>query len=379
MTRLRNKLLVAALSLLVPLAVVELGLRIAGYDPFGDMLSGMRDEPGELLSKDFLRESDDEVLVYELAPNAKTHAWEADIETNAYGFRDREYALEKPAGVERIVALGDSATFGVKLAPEVLWPELLEARSPLGDTPLEVLNLGIVGYDALEEVAFFERVGAQFAPDLVIVALHINDLGYASPTREYIQRVSTYGSPWYRVRLLQFVRSRLDALSVARQQKRLASDEVFVTENARWITPLDADDPQIARIDAFAANYAAAGLPGEHRYVKWFGSRERVGKLRFAFERLAHLGERDGFEVAVFCVPWLGDAGNEAIYDAAYEIARAEAEHAGFAFVPVVHESRSAGHDDLRIDKRDFGHPNARGHRIIANVLADWLRAHLAR
>ena len=371
MAALKKKLALSATSALVLLGIVEVGLRCAGYDPFGRMISVGRPESSELLAKDFLRESDAEDLVYELAPNAHTYAFGADVETNSFGFRDREYARDKPADAVRVVALGDSATFGVKLPAEAVWPERLEAGVALeGGRSFEVLNLGVVGYDILEQVAFFERVGRGFAPDLVIIGLHVNDLGYASPTRDYIRRVATYGSPWYRIRLLQFVRSRLDTISIAERQRELATEEYFVRENADRIADLAGDPDQLARIDALARRLEEAELSGEHRYVAWFSSPARVGKLRYSLERLGSIAEADGFRVAVFIVPWLRDAGQEAIYDAAYEIARAEVERVGFDYVPVVAQTRAAGHASLRIDARDFGHPNAAGHAILADTLA---------
>ena len=57
---------------------------------------------------------------------------------NASGYRGREHAGPPAPGRTRVVMLGDSITFGHRLADEQTFPAVLEARSPL----LEVVNLG---------------------------------------------------------------------------------------------------------------------------------------------------------------------------------------------------------------------------------------------
>src|SRR5258707_4300583 len=52
-------------------------------------------------------------LVYEPKPNLRVvHPLEGAVETNSYGFFDREHALKKPAGTIRIATFGDSIARG---------------------------------------------------------------------------------------------------------------------------------------------------------------------------------------------------------------------------------------------------------------------------
>ena len=84
-----NALLVAAVA--GTLAVAEIGLRIAGYDPLGSHSGGRHR---------FLRSSAIPDLEYELVPGARGFAWGRDMAINSHGFRDRKRALEKADGVE---------------------------------------------------------------------------------------------------------------------------------------------------------------------------------------------------------------------------------------------------------------------------------------
>jgi len=54
----------------------------------------------------------DPVLDHSLVPNSicrfKTKEWDLEFKVNSQGLRDKEYSIQKPAGVYRIIMLGDS-------------------------------------------------------------------------------------------------------------------------------------------------------------------------------------------------------------------------------------------------------------------------------
>lgn len=94
------------------------------------------------------------------------------VRINAQGFRaDREYALEPPPGVLRVVAVGDSFTFGNGVHVHEAWPAVLERR--LG---AEVINLGVAGYGVDQQLLTLESRGLRFQPDVVLLGLHIPDI-----------------------------------------------------------------------------------------------------------------------------------------------------------------------------------------------------------
>jgi len=96
----------------------------------------------------------------------------------------------KGAGEFRIVALGDSFTwgYGVEDAEDV-WPGVLETL--LGEGRFTVVNLGVPGFTTVNELEMFARVGAPLDPDLVIVQYLVNDvlpsgIGYRRHGEEWL-------------------------------------------------------------------------------------------------------------------------------------------------------------------------------------------------
>jgi lysophospholipase L1-like esterase len=113
------------------------------------------------------------------APNRSAFLMGAPVSINSHGLRDREYSEAKPAGVYRIMMLGDSTTLGWGVRQEDTAAKFLErklnANPPPGYNKVEVLNAGVGNYDTVQEVTYYETRGRAFHPDLVILVFFIND------------------------------------------------------------------------------------------------------------------------------------------------------------------------------------------------------------
>jgi GDSL-like Lipase/Acylhydrolase family len=112
-------------------------------------------------------------------PNREAFLMGVDVKINSQGLRDYEYALQKPAGVYRIMLLGDSTTLGWgvpvnETAAKTLEREL-NAEHLAGDPRFEVINTGVGNYDTVQEVTYYDTEGRAFAPDLVVLVYFIND------------------------------------------------------------------------------------------------------------------------------------------------------------------------------------------------------------
>lgn len=96
----------------------------------------------------------------------------APFSTNSRGARgQREHALPKPASTVRIVALGDSLTFGQDLPDDATWPAQLEAGLP----GTEVVNLGERGYGHDQMYYALRDDGLPLQPDAVILGFYEAD------------------------------------------------------------------------------------------------------------------------------------------------------------------------------------------------------------
>jgi lysophospholipase L1-like esterase len=93
--------------------------------------------------------------------------------TNSRGWRDAESPFAKPPGVRRLVALGDSFTFGVSVDYGERFTEVLERTVPR----LEAINLGVNAYGTDQELRVLELEGVRYHPDVVLLTVFLgNDL-----------------------------------------------------------------------------------------------------------------------------------------------------------------------------------------------------------
>lgn len=97
---------------------------------------------------------------------------------NFFQFRSPYEDTRRKPGVRRIIALGDSFTWGSHIpSSDSTWPALMEdvlARTPNLLTT-EVINMGHGGWATGNEAELLRRIGWQFEPDLVIVQWLDND------------------------------------------------------------------------------------------------------------------------------------------------------------------------------------------------------------
>jgi hypothetical protein len=105
---------------------------------------------------------------YKLAPGLQDHVDGAShASSRVAGVRgDREVALPKPAGRTRVLALGDSFTFGDDVEDSETWPQQVDEL--LGPA-VEVLNLGASAYGHDQMLLALLDDGLALDPDLVVL------------------------------------------------------------------------------------------------------------------------------------------------------------------------------------------------------------------
>lgn len=103
--------------------------------------------------------------------------WRESVEssTNELGYREREIALQKPAGVYRIAVVGDSLTYGQGVAEQDRFSRLIEDRLNSGKASYQVYNFGIPGAETIDHIGFLEDV-FKIDPDFILLQWYTNDV-----------------------------------------------------------------------------------------------------------------------------------------------------------------------------------------------------------
>lgn len=104
----------------------------------------------------------------------RTPEFSFTAEINRLGFRDRGFALKKEAGT-RILAIGDSFTYGWGVAAEQSWPKVLESSLRGHGYDVEVANLGQPGASPLVYAQTAASAIPLLKPDIVIVGVTQGD------------------------------------------------------------------------------------------------------------------------------------------------------------------------------------------------------------
>jgi lysophospholipase L1-like esterase len=100
------------------------------------------------------------------------------VQLNSLGFRGPEPTPEPAPGTIRVVALGGSSTFCYDVTDDAhTWPARLAALlTQAVGSPVEVVNLGLPGYDAANSKVNYLFTGRALHPDVVVVYHTWNDL-----------------------------------------------------------------------------------------------------------------------------------------------------------------------------------------------------------
>jgi hypothetical protein len=165
----RTKLALASASLLATAVLAELGARIAlgGRFVFGAHRGAPQGICGEFDSELGWRNRP------ETHVRIAARGFEYEVSLNERGERGPLRPYEKPAGVQRVIVLGDSTSWGWGVDDERMWTRLVERELGAG---VELINLAVPGYGTDQELWVLEREGQRYEPDLVLLGLVHNDL-----------------------------------------------------------------------------------------------------------------------------------------------------------------------------------------------------------
>ena len=155
----RKKILFTFITFLffILLSLISIELFLRGYSKFNPTLFAPKDKKYDQF-------------------RANPKAWINGFQLNSKGYHDEEFTVQKKDGVFRILAIGDSFTFGVVPYKDnfiTLLQESLKEKNP----SLEILNMGIPGTSVKEYLSLFVDEGLELNPDMLLLNVYIgNDI-----------------------------------------------------------------------------------------------------------------------------------------------------------------------------------------------------------
>lgn len=187
--------------------------------------------------KTYTRRSTLEGLRNEHIPEATTSVEGIEISINSYGFRDHAFSFEKPDHVCRIVALGDSFTFGQGVPIESTYSKQLEQllnEKKDGDRKYEVLNAGVQGYNTVQEALVLRRRILPLKPNFLILGFtETNDPEIKSPEPFSIRKALGKASVLLKLPLIRYLGERMEQKRTNEEWDRFTR-EIYRPDGESW-------------------------------------------------------------------------------------------------------------------------------------------------
>lgn len=284
---------------------------------------------------------------YELAPGHE------DI--NSQGLRDREYPLVKPPNTFRILAIGDSLTFGAGVTQTETYAKRLEAmlneRLRDGDMRFDVLNAGVPGYNTSQELIHLKEVGLKFDPDLILVGFNLSDAELGSLGLKDVK-----SGKWL-MRVKEWVKSNFALYSFLRLRlKRLI--DLFKSSGS------GGNSGNIGGSAVIPLRLAAKGKASPGWDV-----------CRKSLKDIADIAKVRKTQVVLVIFPFLIDLDDSYPFRAEHELIASAGREIQLVVVDLLPEFMGVEPSSLWVKPTD-SHPNARGHLIAAEAIYKAMLSH---
>jgi GDSL-like Lipase/Acylhydrolase family len=275
---------------------------------------------------------------YELSPG--------EGEINSAGLRDREYPVAKPAATFRIVAIGDSFTFGAGVKQGETYPKRLEAmlNERLGGkgTTFEVLDAGVPGYNTYQELIHLREVGLKFNPDLIVLGFTLSDAELGDFGLKDVK-----DRKWL-IQLKEWMKNHLGLYGFLRMRLKRLVD--------KYNTAL-LDPDNIGGSAVIPLKLAAKG----EKSVGW-------DLCRQSLEDLGAIARSRSCPILLVLFPFLDQLDNSYPFKAEHALVSRTAHENGIAVLDLLPDFTGLKPSLLWVTPTD-SHPNARGHLIAAEAI----------
>jgi hypothetical protein len=268
--------------------------------------------------------------------------------TNSVGMRSsREFSIERVPGTPRILFVGDSYTFGSQVKDEETFTWVLEQEFLSG---WEMLNLGVPGYGPDQALLMFEKLGAQYRPDIVVFGFYVRS----------------------------FFRLFSDFRSYAKPYFVLVDGNELDLRGVPIISPADLYGLYVSgerRIPTWNYSYLFGtwgSLVRQALENRHLGTEHESWQLMAAIlRRFRDRTIQAGSQPFLLIIPDRPERYPEAVFEAIDQLAQQEARDLGIPFLSLAKEFQdewSVPPDEYR-PKEDGGHLSAHGHRLVATLL----------
>jgi lysophospholipase L1-like esterase len=112
-------------------------------------------------------------------PGGRANFIGVPVTINSLGLRGVEIVTPKPPGRVRLLAVGDSITFGYGVRNEDTYANVLETllnQNKKSESQYEVLNGGTLGGSLEDYLHFLQQKSATLQPDVILIGLCLNDI-----------------------------------------------------------------------------------------------------------------------------------------------------------------------------------------------------------
>lgn len=315
---------------------------------------------------------------------------------SAQGFRSEAVAVPKPVGVFRVLILGDSVAYGHDVRQEAAFPQQLQQLLRKQGKSVEVVNAGVSGYTAYNELQAYLAHGRQLQPDLVIVAMCLNDV--VNPRMHWgVSAGKMISIPDEAIPDLQYDRSvilpriaatmKIDGSLLTMRNRTFADNFAlyrFVKGRTSGWTADAAPAAGAAATDGAAAadadvqTFLTSEDPLSIEVMMDANSCERRW-LHVIYEQLASAVAADGARFAIVIAPLAYQLDADYPFIPQHDLSRAF-EAAGWPRLDLLPTLRPHPVDDVFIMQRsgynDVWHLTEAGHVLVAAAIAQFLEQH---
>lgn len=272
----------------------------------------------------------------------------------------------------RLLAIGDSNTFGLYLAPEEAYPAQLESRwnSRFPKNSIEVLNLAYPGMNSFRILDNIDTMMDKFRPDAVLLTIGVND--YFAP----VEQIADEGDTAFAHLVRGVARySRLYHLIHMVRQSRNELSEVEI-EGRKIVWNDDRDKRMEKMIDFKQANEGREG----HEVMNAAGEEFVVIKKGEAASNIKHLKTNlakidaivGGYGADLYLLTY---GASKSLYAHSNQVTRDYANENPVKFIDAATELQRTCPDSEECPALFFEdlHPNARGYGFISIAVMERL------